>query len=188
VWECSRCGRHSSVAVKKNIATFKKQLEKIGFTYDWDREINTTDPEYYRWTQWIFLQMYHKGLAYQSFDPINWCPSCQTGLANEDLEQGRCERCGTLVEKRPMRQWVLKITAYADKMLRDLSKLDWPEGIKEAQRNWIGRSEGMVFTSPVKDTKLKIETFSAHFEAFAADTFVVIAPDHPLRPKLKLHL
>ncbi len=175
---------HPSVAVKKNIATFKKQLEKIGFTYDWDREINTTDPEYYRWTQWIFLQMYHKGLAYQSFDPINWCPSCQTGLANEDLEQGRCERCGTLVEKRPMRQWVLKITAYADKMLRDLSKLDWPEGIKEAQRNWIGRSEGMVFTSPVKDTKLKIETFSAHFEAFAADTFVVIAPDHPLLPKL----
>ncbi len=175
---------HPSVAVKKNIATFKKQLERIGFTYDWQREINTTDPEYYKWTQWIFLQMFHKGLAYQSFDPINWCPSCQTGLANEDLEQGRCERCDSLVEKRPMRQWVLRITAYADKMLRDLSKLEWPEGIKEAQRNWIGRSEGVVFTSPVKDTKLKIETFSAHFEAFAADTFVVIAPDHPFLPKL----
>ena len=175
---------HPSVAVKKNIATFKKQLERIGFTYDWKREINTTDPEYYKWTQWIFLQMFHKGLAYQSFDPINWCPSCQTGLANEDLEQGRCERCDSLVEKRPMRQWVLRITSYADKMLRDLSKLEWPEGIKEAQRNWIGRSEGVVFTSPVKDTKLKIETFSAHFEAFAADTFVVIAPDHPFLPKL----
>ncbi|MGB4833885.1 MAG: leucine--tRNA ligase, partial [Candidatus Moraniibacteriota bacterium] len=175
---------HPAVAVKKNIATFKKQLERIGFTYDWEREINTTDPEYYKWTQWIFLQMFKKGLAYQSFDPINWCPSCQTGLANEDLEEGRCERCNSLVEKRPMRQWVLRITAYADKMLRDLKRLDWPESVKEAQKNWIGRSEGMVFTSPVKDTELTIQTFSAHFEAFAADTFVVIAPDHPLLPKL----
>ncbi len=175
---------HPEVAVKKNIKTFKAQLEKIGFTYDWEREINTTNPEYYKWTQWIFLQMWKRGLAYQSFDPINWCPSCQTGLANEDLEAGHCERCDSVVEKRPMRQWVLRITAYADKLLRDLKLLDWPEGVKEAQKNWIGRSEGMVFTSPVKDTKLAIQTFSAHFEAFAADTFVVIAPDHPLLPKL----
>ncbi len=175
---------HPSIAVKKNIATFKKQLQKIGFTYDWKREINTTDPEYYKWTQWIFLQLFSKGLAYQSYDPINWCPSCQTGLSNEDLNQGRCERCDSLVEKRPMRQWVLKITAYADKMLRDLKGLDWPEGVKEAQRNWIGRSEGMIFTSPVKETGCTVQTFSAHFEAFAADTFVVIAPDHALLPKL----
>lgn len=175
---------HPEVAVKKNVATFKQQLEKIGFTYDWEREINTTDPEYYRWTQWIFLQMWKKGLAYQSFDPINWCPTCQTGLANEDLEQGRCERCDTVVEKRPMRQWVLKITAYADKMLRDLDQLQWPGFVKEAQRNWIGRSEGMLFTAPIKESDLKIQTFSVHFEAFCADTFVVIAPDHPLLPKL----
>ena len=98
---------HTKVAVEKNIARFKDQLLKIGFTYDWNREINTTDPEYYKWTQWIFLQLYKKGLAYESFEPINWCPSCQTGLANEDLEQGKCERCGSIVEKRPMRQWML---------------------------------------------------------------------------------
>ncbi len=176
---------HPRVAVEKNIQRFKEQLSKIGFNYDWGREINTTDPEYYKWTQWIFLKMLEKGLAYESYEPINWCPSCQTGLANEDLESdGTCERCGSVVEKRPMRQWVLKITEYADRMLEDLKLLDWPEYIKEAQRNWIGRSEGMLFSAPVKDTDLKIQTFSAHFEGFAADTFVVIAPDHPFLPQL----
>ncbi|MEK7642815.1 MAG: leucine--tRNA ligase [Patescibacteria group bacterium] len=175
---------HPKVAVEKNIQRFKEQLEKIGFNYDWKRETNTTDPEYYKWTQWIFLKLLEKGLAYESNEPINWCPSCQTGLANEDLEDGRCERCGSVVEKRPMRQWVLRITQYADRMLEDLEKLDWPESIKERQRNWIGRSEGMLFTAPVKDTDLTIQTYSAHFEAFAADTFVVIAPDHPFLPKL----
>ena len=355
------------IAVKKNVARYKKQLEIIGFDYDWSREVNTTDPKFYKWTQWIFLKLLEKGLAYESFEPINWCPSCKTGLANEDVEDGKCERCGTPVEKKPMRQWVLKITDYADRLLRDLdikilpngdhfeitpngephiihmntdvpgkvrvdkpfvpreavcvfvehweggkfialkwkkvawltpitggvekgqtpeeaaraevmeetgfknltlvsrSKgqyhstffhvpkdenrvghftsfhfklkngerseilaeenekhevtwlprdkfrdmmtaeavklgwdlvmsgkvlheaqplLNWPESIKEAQRNWIGRSEGMVFESPVKGTDLKIKTFSAHFEAFAADTFVVIAPDHPFLPEL----
>ena len=171
-------------AVKKNVARYKKQLELLGFDYDWSREINTTDPNYYKWTQWIFLKLFEKGLAYQSNEPINWCPSCKTGLANEDVEDGKCERCGTPVEKKKIRQWVLKITDYAERLLSDLDKLGWPENIKEQQRNWIGRSEGMLFRAPVKDTNLKIQTFSAHFEAFAADTFVVIAPDHPFLPEL----
>ena len=114
----------------KEHCRYKEQLSGIGFNYDWKREINTTDPEYYKWTQWIFLQMYKKGLAFQSNDPINWCPSCQTGLANEDLDDGKCERCGSVVEKRPMRQWVLRITDYADRLLADLDNLNWPESIK----------------------------------------------------------
>ncbi len=175
---------HPRVAVEKNIAHFKDQLSHIGFDYDWSREINTTDPAYYKWTQWIFLQMFKKGLAYQSEEPINWCPSCMTGLANEDLDGDVCERCGTKVEKKALPQWVLKITAYADRMLADLDALQWPTYIKEAQRNWIGRSEGLVFTSPIKDTNLTLQTFSAHFEAFYADTFVVIAPDHLFLPTL----
>ncbi len=132
---------HPRVAVEKNIARFKEQLSVIGFDYDWSREINTTDPEYYKWTQWIFLKMFEKGLAYESFEPINWCPVDKTGLANEDVEEdGTCERCGAKVEQRPMRQWVLKITDYADRMLADLSMLpNWPEGVKEAQKNWIGK-------------------------------------------------
>lgn len=171
---------HPRKAVEKNVARFKEQLKLIGLDYDWDREINTTDPEFYKWTQWIFLKLYEKGLAYESFEPINWCPSCQTGLANEDLDGNACERCGTIVEKRPMRQWTLKITEYAERLLQDLELLpEWQSHIKESQRNWIGKSEGMLFTSPVKDTDLSIQTFSAHFEAFTADTFVVIAPDHP---------
>ncbi len=183
---------HPEKAVTKNIKRFKEQLSVIGVDYDWGREVNTTDPKYYKWTQWIFLQLFKKGLAFESNEPINWCPSCKTGLANEDLEAGHCERCGTLVEKKPLRQWVLKITDYAEKLLKDLDAkdkdgtplLDWPEYIKEMQRNWIGKSEGMLFTSPVKDTNLKIQTFSAHFEAFTADTFVVIAPDHPFLKEL----
>ncbi len=154
---------HPEVAVKKNIKRFKEQLGIIGFDYDWSREINTTDPKFYKWTQWIFLQMFKKGLAYQSFEPINWCPSCQTGLANEDLEtratnSGQvsvCERCGSEVEKKPMRQWVLKITDYADRLLNDLDKLSWPESIKESQRNWIGRSKGAEIDFPIESGKLK---------------------------------
>ncbi|MFA5291347.1 MAG: alpha/beta fold hydrolase, partial [Candidatus Paceibacterota bacterium] len=142
------------VAVKKNIKVFKSQLEKIGFDYDWSREINTTDPKYYKWTQWAFLQLFKKGLAYESWEPINWCPSCQTGLANEDLEDGKCERCGSEVIKKPMRQWVLKITNYAERLLKDLDGLNWPESIKESQRNWIGKSEGAEISFPLK-TKYK---------------------------------
>ncbi len=133
---------HPEMAVKNNVKRFKNQVSILGFDYDWSREINTTDPEYYKWTQWTFLQMYKKGLAYESNEPINWCPSCKTGLANEDLEDGKCERCNSEIEQRPIRQWVLSITKYADRLLKDLSGLDWPEHIKELQRNWIGRSEG----------------------------------------------
>ncbi len=130
------------ISTKKNVDNFRRQLKNVGFSYDWGREINTTDPKYYKWTQWIFLQLYKKGLAYESFEPINWCPSCQTGLANEDLEDGKCERCGSIVEKKPMHQWVLKITDYAERLLSGLPKLSWPESVKESQRNWIGKSEG----------------------------------------------
>ncbi len=144
---------HPSLAVKKNIKRFKEQLGKIGFNYDWEREINTTNPEYYKWTQWIFLQMFKKGLAYESNEPINWCPKCKTGLANEDLEGDKCERCGTVVEKKMMRQWVLKITDYADRMLEDLENLNWPESIKESQKNWIGKSEGAEIEFKVKSSK-----------------------------------
>ena len=134
---------HPRVAVEKNIANFKSQLEKINFDYDWDRELSTTDPKFYKWTQWIFKQLYKKGLAYESFEPINWCPSCKTGLANEDLEGNACERCAAIVEKKPLRQWNLAITKYADRLIDDLELLkDWPEHVKIAQKNWIGRSEG----------------------------------------------
>lgn len=144
---------HPEVAVKKNVKRFKEQLAKIGFDYDWEREINTTDPKYYKWTQWIFLQLYKKGLAYESWEPINWCPSCQTGLANEDLEDGKCERCGSEIEKKPMRQWVLKITDYAERLLSDLEGLNWPESIKESQRHWIGKSEGAEITFPIANKR-----------------------------------
>ena len=135
---------HPSQSVKKNTERYKEQMDSVGLSYDWEREVNTTDPKFYKWTQWIFLQMYKRGLAYQSFEPVNWCPTCQTGLANEDLEGGNCERCGTPVEKRPMRQWVLRITDYADRLIKDLDALKWSESIKEAQKNWIGKNEGVA--------------------------------------------
>ena len=130
---------HPEIAVKKNVKRFKEQLSILGLDYDWSREVNTTDPEYYKWTQWIFLQMFKKGLAFESYEPINWCPVDKTGLANEDVENGRCERCGALVIQKPMRQWVLKITDYAEKMLDGLDALDWPNSVKESQKNWIGK-------------------------------------------------
>lgn len=174
---------HPSVATKQNIATYKEQMHRIGFTYDWDREIDTTDPDYYKWTQWIFLKMWEKGLAYESHEPINWCPSCQTGLANEDLEDGACERCGTPVEKKPMRQWVLRMTAYADRLLSDLDRedLDWEEQIKEQQRNWIGRSEGTVvrFALATED-QTSVEVFTTRLDTIFGCTYVVVAPEHPI--------
>lgn len=179
-------GIHPRIAVDKNIARFKEQLSIMGPDYDWSKEINTTDPAYYKWTQWIFLQMYKKGLAYQSYEPINWCPGCQTGLANEDVEaDGTCERCSSKIERKPMRQWVLKITDYADRMLVDLDKLPrWPEGVKEAQRHWIGRKEGITIAHAVENSALTIETFSAYPAWLFADTFIVIAPEHPQVPAL----
>lgn len=173
-------GIHPKISTARNIANFKKQLEEVGALYDWSKELNTTDPEYYKWTQWIFLKMFKAGLAYQTNMPINWCPSCLTGLANEEVVDGACERCGTQVTKKNIPQWVLRITDYAEKLLEGLDTLEWPEKVKLMQRNWIGKSEGLVFTAPVKDLNLTIQTFSSHFEACYADTFVVIAPDHPL--------
>jgi len=180
---------HPKVAVKKNIEVFKKQLEKIGFNYDWGREINTTDSKYYKWTQWVFLQMFKKGLAYESHEPINWCPSCKTGLANEDLEDGKCERCGSEIEQKPMRQWVLKITDYADRMLEDLDGLDWPESIKLSQKNWIGKSEGTIVKFKIQNSKSetntkteiqKLEVFTTRVDTIFGCTYCVVAPEHPL--------
>jgi len=176
---------HPRVAVEKNIAHFKDQLRKIGFSYDWDREINTTDPKYYKWTQWIFLQLFKKGLAYESNEPINWCPSCKTGLAFEDLEDGNCERCGTLVEKKPLRQWVLNIRKYADRLLKDLDDLQWPESVKELQRNWIGRSEGAEIEFEVKDSDQTIKVFTTRPDTLYGATYMVLAPEHPIIQKLE---
>lgn len=177
-------GLHPEQNTNSNIANFKKQLQTIGAVYDWSKEISTTDPNYYKWTQWIFIKMFEKGLAYEEHLPVNWCPKCLTGLANEEVRASGCDRCGTLVEQKLIRQWVLKITKYADELHDDLDELNWPEKVKLMQKNWIGRSDGLMFKAPVKDTNLFIETFSAHFEAFKADTFVVIAPDHPFLPRL----
>lgn len=171
---------HPKEAVQKNISRFKSQLEKIGFCYDWDKEINTTDPEYYKWTQWIFIQLFKKGLAYESHEPINWCPSCKTGLANEDLEDGKCERCGTVVEKKPLRQWVLKIREYADRLLEDLEELDWPNSIKTSQVNWIGRSYGSEIDFNIKDSEEKIRVFTTRADTLFGVTYMVIAPEHKL--------
>jgi len=172
---------HPSVATAKNVKTFKKQLELLGFTYDWSREINTTVPNYYKWTQWAFLQMFKRGLAYESNEPINWCPSCKTGLANEDLEDGKCERCVSVVEKKPLRQWVLKITEYADRLLKDIDKLDkWPEPIREMQRNWIGRSEGATVKFQISNFKFQIEVFTTRPDTLFGATYVVVAPEHEI--------
>ncbi|MBI2353187.1 leucine--tRNA ligase [Candidatus Dependentiae bacterium] len=173
-------GKNPKISTKENISNFKRQLRKIGAVYDWSKEISTTDPEYYKWTQWIFIQMFKRGLAYEAMMPINWCVSCLTGLANEEVVGGGCERCGSKIEIKKIRQWVLKITDYAEKLLSGLATLDWPEKVKLMQQNWIGKSTGLLFTAPVKDLDLQIQTFSAHFESCFADTFVVIAPDHPL--------
>ena len=176
---------HPRVGTDKNIDTFKKQLEKISLNYDWDREISTTDPDFYKWTQWAFIQMYKKGLVYQSNEPINWCPSCKTGLANEDLENGCCERCDTPIEKKKIPQWVIKITDYADRMLADLDKLDWQESIKESQRNWIGRSEGANIEFAIKDGEQKIKVFTTRPDTLFGATYMVLAPEHELIDDLK---
>jgi len=174
---------HPKVAVTKNIKHYKEQLSAFGFNYDWSREIDTTDPEYYKWTQWIFLQMFKKGLAFESHEPINWCPSCKTGLANEDLEDGKCERCGSVVELKPLRQWVLKITDYADRLLKDLDSLDWPTSIKESQRNWIGKSEGAEIDFPLlniknqPDGKHKVKVFTTRPDTLFGVTFLAISPE-----------
>ncbi len=170
-----------NIAVEKNVKRYKEQLEMFGLNYDWDREINTTDPKFYKWTQWMFKQMYKDGLAYESFEPINWCPSCKTGLANEDLDGNVCERCGSIVEKKPLRQWTIRITDYADRLLSDLDKLDWEEHIKELQRNWIGKSVGSEIDFEIvdasknnlKENKLKI--FTTRADTLFGCTFMAIS-------------
>jgi leucyl-tRNA synthetase len=174
------------ISVAESVAHFKSQLEILGFSYDWEREVNTTDPNYYKWTQWIFLKMWEKGLAFESSEPINWCPSCKTGLANEDLEDGKCERCGSEIEQKPMRQWVLKITDYADRLLNDLDKLiDWDDSIKEMQRNWIGRSEGTEAIFKIADTNEIVTVFTTRIDTIFGCTYLVVAPEHELVLNLK---
>jgi len=182
-----KTGRHPSDVTEENIATFKKQIQSIGFSYDWDREINTTDPDYYKWTQWIFLQIYKKGLAYESELPINWCPSCKTGLANEEVVDGKCDRCGTQTTKKMLRQWVLKITDYADRLLTDLKELDWPEPIKIMQENWIGKSQGAQIKFEIRSAaaeKLEIEVYTTRPDTLFGATYMVLSPEHPLVYKL----
>ncbi len=194
-------GTHPSVTTRKNIDTFRRQIKRVGFSYDWDRELDTTDPAYYRWTQWIFLKLYERGLAYMAEAPVWWCPSCGTVLANEEVVEGKCERKGHPVERRPMRQWMLKITAYAERLLADLEALDWPEHIKQMQRHWIGKSEGAdvwfvlvprsqaIPNSVVdgvkvrwRDGTLRLKIFTTRPDTLFGATYLVLAPEHPLVP------
>ena len=181
-------GTHPAITTEKNINTFRRQIRSLGFCYDWDREISTCDPAYYHWTQWIFEKLYEKGLAYESQAPINWCPHCKTGLANEEVKEGKCGRCGAQVEKRNIRQWVLKITAYAQRLLDDLDLVDWPESVKLMQRNWIGKSEGASVLFQVKglenDPDGKLEVFTTRCDTLFGATYMVISPEHPLVAKL----
>lgn len=164
----------------KNIATFKRQMDELGFSYDWDREVNTTDPKYYKWTQWIFIQLYKRGLAYMDEVAVNWCPALGTVLANEEVIDGKSERGGHPVERRPMRQWVLRITEYADRLLEDLDELDWPESLKDMQRNWIGRSEGAQLTFAIEGSEQSFDVFTTRPDTIFGATYAVLAPEHKL--------
>lgn len=165
---------------KKNIQTFKRQIKELGFSYYWDREVNTTDPEYYKWTQWIFIQLYNKGLAYVDEVAVNWCPALGTVLSNEEVIDGVSERGGHPVYRKPMKQWVLKITEYADQLLADLDDLDWPESLKDMQRNWIGRSEGAKVSFDVDNTEGKVEVFTTRPDTIYGASFLVLSPEHAL--------
>lgn len=169
---------------QQNIQTFKRQIQELGFSYDWDREVNTTDPEYYKWTQWIFIQLYNKGLAYVDEVAVNWCPALGTVLSNEEVVDGVSERGGHPVYRRPMKQWVLKITEYADRLLEDLDELDWPESIKDMQRNWIGRSEGASVSFKVDNNDESIDVFTTRPDTIYGTTFLVLSPEHALVNKI----
>ncbi len=179
-----KSGTHPRISTEVNIVRFRSQIKALGFSYDWDREISTHQPEYYRWTQWIFLKIWEKGLAYEAEVPINWCTSCLTGLANEEVRDGFCERCGSPVERRDMRQWLLRITAYAERLLADLDKLDWPESLKLMQRNWIGKSVGANVHFPLADGEGTIEVFTTRPDTLFGATYMVLAPEHPLVARL----
>ena len=179
-----KTGISPAEATKTNINNFRKQAKRLGFYIDWNREINTSDPEYYRWTQWCFLKLYKKGLAYQKESYQWWCPNDQTVLANEQVENGHCWRCGSEVEKKKMKQWFFKITAYADELLDEIDQLDWPEKIKTMQKNWIGRSEGANVKFKVKDQEDTIDIFTTRLDTICGATFLVLAPEHPKIPQL----
>ncbi len=170
---------------QKSIDNFRRQIKSFGFSYDWSREVNTSDPSYYKWTQWMFLQMYKHGLAYRSKAKVNWCASCQTVLANEQVIDGRCERCKNEVVQKDLEQWFFRVTKYAEELLLDLDKIDWPEPIKSAQRNWIGKSEGAELEFKVKDTELTIKVFTTRPDTLYGATYMVLAPEHPLVEKLR---
>lgn len=184
-----KTGTHPSKTTFENISHFTEQIKALGFSYDWDRCVITCEADYYKWTQWIFLQLYKKGLAYETDTPINWCPSCLTGLANEEVKEGKCERCGATVTHKTIRQWILKITAYADRLLEDLDTLDWPESVKLMQKNWIGRSEGgevnfVIADKNGKPTDDKLTVYTTRADTLYGATYMVIAPEHKLVGRL----
>ncbi len=175
-----RTGTHPSVTTEENIATYRRQLKSLGLSYDWSREITTSEPSYYKWTQWIFTKLYEKGLAYEAEVQVNFCPALGTVLANEEVENGRSKEGGYPIERRPLRQWILKITAYADRLLEDLSLLDWPESLKKLQVNWIGRSEGVKLHFTEEKAGHPIAVFTTCGETLFGVTFLVLSPEHPL--------
>ena len=179
-----KMGIHPEISTKQNVSNIKRQIQDIAAIYDWDMEVNTTDPNFYKWTQWIFVQMFKNGLAYEKEFPINWCPSCKTGLANEEVVDGKCERCGTTVTKKNLRQWMLRITKYADRLLEDLDKLDWPEKVKKMQTDWIGRSYGAEVDFPVEGRDEKITVYTTRPDTLHGATFMVLAPEHALAKSL----
>jgi len=179
-----KSGIHPSISTQKNIENYKRQLKSLGLSFDWSREINTTDPKYYKWTQWIFLKLFEKGLAYQAEIPINWCPSCKIGLANEEVVSGSCERCGAQAEKKLLRQWMLKITAYADRLIEDLEKVDFPGKVKLQQINWIGKSHGTEIDFKVEESNDLIKVFTTRTDTLFGVTAVVLAPEHPLAEEM----
>lgn len=177
-------GTHPSVTTYKNIDTFRAQIKALGFCYDWDREVSTCDVDYYHWTQWIFIKLFNKGLAYESEMPINWCPKCATGLANEEVKDGKCDRCDSIIERKRIRQWVLKITAYAERLLKDLDLLDWSESIKLMQQNWIGRSEGAEVDFTIDGSGELLRIYTTRPDTLFGATYMVLAPEHPLVEKI----
>ncbi|HHY10299.1 MAG TPA: leucine--tRNA ligase, partial [Firmicutes bacterium] len=175
---------HPAVITEQNINRFRKQLKSLGFSFDWSREVNTTDPNYFKWTQWIFLKLFKKGLAYKKEMPINWCPACKIGLANEEVVNGACERCGAGVETRVKNQWMLKITAYAERLINDLDLVDYIERVKIQQRNWIGRSEGTEVAFKIHDSTEILKVFTTRPDTLFGATYMVISPEHPVLEKL----
>ena len=179
-----KTGTHPAITTEKNIKTFKRQLEAFGFSFDWDREINTTDPGYYKWTQWIFSKLFEQGLAYESYQPVNWCPELGTVLANEEVINGRSEVGNFPVIRKPIRQWVLRITKYAERLLEGIDALDWPEGTKEMQRNWIGRSTGAEVDFQIAGSDEKVTVYTTRPDTLFGATYMVLAPEHPLVGKI----